>query len=219
MAEEVLRRNVVWEGGLDDLLGKPMSLQEKPYEKRDVIGEVVGPTDEDLVRRCQSGDNEAFGVLVKRHQNRIYRLICYTLGNRDNAEDLSQEAFLRAYQSIRSFRFKANFFTWIYRITVNVCLREMRRKKVFYSLEVGRSEPSYDEDQLGRMEKDEAVKQLYLSLDCLKEREKMVLVLREIEELSYDEIGRIMDYPLGTVKSAISRAREKLRHHLTGEYA
>jgi len=167
------------------------------------------------VRRCQDGDNEAFGVLVRRYQNRIYRLVCYTLGSKDGAEDIAQEAFLRAYQSIRGFRFKSSFFTWLYRIAVNLCLREMRRKKSL-SLETGSPAPSSDDDPLDKIEKEEIVKHLHRSLDRLKEREKMVLVLREMEELSYEEISRIMDYPLGTVKSAISRAREKLRDHLMG---
>ena len=217
MAQQALRGNVVLDINLN-FLGKPWSMAiKKDYKEGRSLDKKMETADEELVRRCQQGDKEAFGVLVGRHQNRIYRLVCYTLGKADGAEDLAQEAFLRAYQSIRGFRFKANFFTWLYRIAVNLCLREIRRKKFFHPLEDGGSTPSGNEDALGRIEKEEDLKHLYRCLDRLKDKEKMVLVLREIEELSYEEIGIIMDYPLGTVKSALSRAREKLRHHMTGE--
>lgn len=177
-----------------------------------------------LVKKSLQGDLEAFEELVLKYQNKVYSLSYRYMGNEEDAYDTAQEAFLKAFRSLRSFKGNSSFGTWIFRVTSNVCLDELRRKKrkpVPLSLdeplavwngnevekEIADPQPTadilYEEKELSQY-----IQQL---LDQLKPEFKAVLVLRDIEGFNYDEIAEILNCSLGTVKSRISRARSELR--------
>ncbi|MBP1761307.1 MAG: polymerase sigma factor RpoE [Firmicutes bacterium] len=185
-------------------------------------------SDQHLVKRTLHGDTYAFEELVKTYQNKVYMLAYRYMGNEDDANDMAQEAFIKAYRSLRSFKGDASFGTWIYRITTNVCLDELRRRKRKI-VPISLDEPlaTLDGDEIEReisdkslaadvvYEKKEFSQIIQLLLDEMKPEHKTVIVLRDIMELSYEEIAAVLDCSIGTVKSRISRARNILQKKLT----
>jgi RNA polymerase sigma-70 factor (ECF subfamily) len=185
-------------------------------------------SDQQLVKRTLHGDTYAFEELVKTYQNKVYMLAYRYMGNEDDANDMSQEAFIKAYRSLRSFKGDASFGTWIYRITTNVCLDELRRRKRKIA-PVSLDEPlaTLDGDVMEReipdqtfaadviYERKEFSQNIQLLLDEMKPEHKTVIVLRDVMELSYEEIAAVLDCSIGTVKSRISRARNILQKKLT----
>jgi RNA polymerase sigma-70 factor (ECF subfamily) len=184
-------------------------------------------SDQHLVKRTLHGDTYAFEELVKTYQNKVYMLAYRYMGNEDDANDMAQEAFIKAYRSLRSFKGDASFGTWIYRITTNVCLDELRRRKRKI-VPISLDEPlaTLDGDEIEReisdqslaadviYEKKEFSQNIQLLLDEMKPEHKTVIVLRDIMELSYEEIAVVLDCSIGTVKSRISRARNILQKKL-----
>ena len=174
-----------------------------------------------IIDRFKSGDGSAFEELVLKHQDRIYNLCRHMLGNAHDAEDAAQDTFLKAYRKLKDFRPEASFYTWLYRIAVNTCI-DHKKRPFFLSIfggspgeeefihEQPSDEPSperlYESKQLGRA--------LSTSLRQLSQKLRTVLILKEIEGLSYEEIAEVLDISTGTVKSRISRAREELRWRL-----
>lgn len=185
-------------------------------------------SDQHLVKRTLHGDTYAFEELVKTYQNKVYMLAYRYMGNEDDANDMAQEAFIKAYRSLRSFKGDASFGTWIYRITTNVCLDELRRRKRKIA-PISLDEPlaTLDGDEIEReisdqslaadvvYEKKEFSQNIQLLLDEMKPEHKTVIVLRDIMDLSYEEIAAVLDCSIGTVKSRISRARIILQKKLT----
>lgn len=185
-------------------------------------------SDQHLVKRTLHGDTYAFEELVKTYQNKVYMLAYRYMGNEDDANDMAQEAFIKAYRSLRSFKGDASFGTWIYRITTNVCLDELRRRKRKI-VPISLDEPlaTLDGDEIEReisdqslaadvvYEKKEFSQNIQLLLDEMKPEHKTVIVLRDIMDLSYEEIAAVLDCSIGTVKSRISRARIILQKKLT----
>ncbi|MDD3653227.1 MAG: sigma-70 family RNA polymerase sigma factor [Desulfotomaculaceae bacterium] len=179
-----------------------------------------------LVKRAKEKDLSAFEELVRIHQNRVYTLGLHLSGNREDAQDLAQEAFIRAYRALDSFRNEADFSTWLHRITVNVWLN-LRRKKVKQQMsldepyrsedgsEIQHEVASENDDPLWVLEQKELRDLVKVALMRLSDEHRMVLVLREIEGYSYDEISRVLGCTLGTVKSRLSRAREIMRRRMT----
>ena len=183
--------------------------------------------DEELlvVKRVLSGDNDAYELLVNAHQRQVYNLALKMLGDPDDAFDMSQEAFLRAYSSLSSFRGDSKFSVWLYRLTSNICIDYLRRKKrhmtssLTYIDELGHTEEIEipderfsPETQLERTQLREAV---VAAMDALSEEYRSILILREINGLSYDEIGEVLDLEAGTVKSRLFRARKRICSILT----
>ncbi len=180
-----------------------------------------------LVKRAKAKDLSAFEKLVRIHQNRVYALCLKMSGNRDDAQDLAQEAFIRAYRGLHSFRNEAEFGTWLHRITVNVCLNARRKDggRQIFSLddpyqgedgsELQREVATTNGDPLLALEEKEFLGLVRIALDSLSEEHRTVLVLREVEGYSYDEVARLTKCSLGTVKSRISRARENMRRRMT----
>ncbi len=173
-----------------------------------------------LVYKSKQGNKEAFEQLVKLYQNKVYAL-CYQLtSNQTDAQDLAQEAFVKAYRSLSGFRNEADFGTWMHRITVNLWINTRRRKKPEVSLDAtidtGNGEISFEvasggetpDEQLERKELSMLVK---LALNDLSEEHRTVLVLREMQGYNYEEIAQITGCSLGTVKSRINRARQNLK--------
>ena len=174
-------------------------------------------TVEELVRLAAGGDEEAFAQLVAMHEKRVYALALRITGDREDAEDAAQEAFLSAWKGLPNFRGEAGFSTWLYRLTSNAaidCLRRDRRQRVSASLDDGElgmevSDPAPTPQEQAESESlREAVR---WGLGELSNEHREVLALREFQELSYEEIAQQLDMDLGTVKSRISRARGALR--------
>jgi len=179
-----------------------------------------------LVKRAKKKDSSAFEELVRIHQNRVYALSLQLSGNRDDAQDLAQETFIRAFRALDSFRNEADFGTWLHRIAVNAWLN-LRRKndgKQTLSLdepykdeggsEIQREIASDDGDPLLALEEKEFRGLVRVALMELSDEHRTVLVLREMEGYSYEEISRMLECSLGTVKSRLNRAREVMRRKI-----
>jgi RNA polymerase sigma-70 factor (ECF subfamily) len=174
--------------------------------------------DNSIITKHKNGDPTAFEDLVLAYQDKIYNLCRFMLGNAHDAEDAAQDAFLKAYQALPKFQPKASLYTWLYRIATNTCI-DYKRKPIFESL-FGSSEEG---ERLvhDRASDDPSPEQLYQSkqmsqalqegLAKLSPKLRAVIVLLEIEALSYEEIAETLDISLGTVKSRIARAREDLK--------
>lgn len=196
------------------------AVREDPARKQSLRREVPSVVaqreaiDDDAiyVERCvhatdESERVEAFRVLLSRHRERVLNLAWQMLGSRDDAEDAAQEAFTLAFRSLNLFRGDSRFGTWVYRIAINVCLGRKRATKSCESLDDYESDGfASDHDAAKRAEKRIHVAR---TLDALSPPLRAVLVLREIHELSYEEIARILSVPVGTVRSRLSEARRK----------
>jgi RNA polymerase sigma-70 factor (ECF subfamily) len=172
----------------------------------------VDLSDEELVKLSQRGDLKSFTILVERYQKKIFRLAYSLVHDTDEAKDLTQESFIRAYTSVESFRGTARFYTWIYRITVNLCRDHFRKRTLEKA--VGNPEndpylnPSTPDTVASQHEIDRIVRQ---AISELPDDQRTVVILREIEELSYQEIANVTGISLGTVMSRLFYARQKLR--------
>ena len=173
-----------------------------------------------LVQRIQNGDADAFAVLMEEYQKKVYLLALRTVGNQQDAEDMTQEAFLRAYRSIHSFRGDSKLSVWLYRLTTNLCidLLRSRGRKPTVSLtvedndedtqELDVTDERYDPEEI--FQRRELQRAVQRGLAALPEDYRVILVLRELEGLSYAEIGEVLGLEEGTVKSRLFRARKKL---------
>lgn len=180
-----------------------------------------------LVEKAQNKDLAAFEELVQLYQNKVYALCVHLAGNHADAQDLAQEAMIRAYRSLGSFRNEADFGTWVHRITVNIWLNLRRKnsKRVIVSLddpyvndsgsEMQREVADEARDPLRELEDKEFRALVRSALGDLSEEHKAVLVLREIEGYSYEEVARMLGCSLGTVKSRLSRARAMMRRRMS----
>ena len=177
-------------------------------------------TDELMVARAKRGDGAAFEALVAPFERRIY-LTCFKLmGNEQDAGDCAQEALLRAYRAMHSYRSESRLETWLYRIAYNVCLDSLRKRKrtAAESLEA-MSESGFTPEDKGQtpyaaLEQKERMSALKKGLEKLPEDMRTVLLLSQVEGMGYDEIADITGAPVGTVKSRINRARLKLKEIL-----
>jgi len=192
---------------------------------------VTGPgqdPDHELVQAVLDGDGTAYRGLVERYQGRIYSVCFGMVRNPEDARDLAQEAFVKAYQNLSRFRLQASFYTWLCRIAMNVSIDHLRRQKVrkaelfedgvatrgqggVLSLGHGREDPGRN------LERKRLREQLAAALDDLPEDQRQVIVLREIEGLAYKEIAEVMSIPEGTVMSRLYYARKKLQAALKDE--
>ena len=174
-------------------------------------------TEQELVRAAAGGDTEAFERLVETYENKIYTLALRMSGSPDDAGDIAQEAFLAAWRGLPAFRGEAGFATWLYRLASNAAIDYLRRQRK------QRGELSLDDEELGldaldagpgpqdAAEGEEVRSAVAAGLGALSEGHRQVLVLRELQGLSYEEIAAVLAVDLGTVKSRISRARSALR--------
>jgi len=181
-----------------------------------------------LVRQAQAGDVRAFEELVTLYQDKVYNLSYYLAGNYTDAQDLAQEVFVKAYTSLGSFRQDADLGTWLHRITVNLWLNIRRRQKNsrVFSLddpvqtgegEITRTVAAVDPagDPVEVLEIQELQERVQKALLSLPEEFRTVLVLREMEDYSYDDIAEAMQCSLGTVKSRLNRARQALKEKIS----
>jgi len=166
--------------------------------------------DAQLVARCQAGERAAFEILLARYRNRVVNLAHGFLGSRDDAEDAAQDVFAAAFASIHTFRGDAQLWTWLYRITVNQCLHRKRRAKPCEN----RDDAGGDENP-GTTRDESAVVVARLgvesALDELSPPLRAVLVLREMHDLTYEEIAAALQIPIGTVRSRLNQARREFK--------
>ncbi len=171
-----------------------------------------------LLAACRAGEPAAFDRLVARHERAVYRLACRILGDAEEARDAAVETFTRAYRALDRFRAEAAVSTWLHRIATNVCLSRLaraRRRADVVPLD-GIAEPAADAaGPLARLEARETAERVRAALDSLPADQRTILVLRELEAQSYEAIAALLDLPVGTVKSRLSRARLALRARLT----
>jgi RNA polymerase sigma factor (sigma-70 family) len=170
-----------------------------------------GP-DDYWVRRAQAGDGKAFSELVRRHQNRVYRYLLRMLGSHDDALELTQDAFIKAWQALPDWQPEAQFVTWLMRIANNNALDALRRRKLveFVPLDDSFDAPGSEPDPERQAQATQEVRQLEANLMKLAPEHRQILLLREVEEMSYEEIGRVLLLSEGTVKSRLARARTAL---------
>jgi RNA polymerase sigma-70 factor (ECF subfamily) len=172
-----------------------------------------------LIDESLLGDSSAFGQLVKIHQDRLYNAVANFIGDRTEAEDVVQEAFVQAYLKLASFKRNAAFYTWLYRIAFNTAVSRKRRKRVETSVDQTREHTGSEPVDLGdtpgdRMMRDEQASQVHAALALLSDEHRAILVLREMDELDYDTIAEILGINIGTVRSRLHRARTQMREKL-----
>jgi len=179
--------------------------------------------DELLVRKCKGGDLDAFDELVRRYQSKVYTVAFRFMGNHADAGDLAQEAFIRVFQALASFRGDSSFATWIYRIASNVCRDELRKqqrqKKVSLDemIAYGGVSPLLvdgDPSPQEQLERSELKDQVQRHLNELSGDHRLILVMRDIQGMPYDEIASALDCSVGTIKSRLSRARQALKRKI-----
>ncbi len=168
--------------------------------------------DDAWVRRAQAGDRKAFSELVRRHQSPVYRHLSRMLGSQEDALELAQDTFVKAWQALPQWQPEAQFRTWLLRIANNTALDALRRRKLveFVPLEDSFDAPASGPDPERQAQVTQEVRQLEASLKRLAPEHREVLLLREVEEMSYEEIGRVLSLSEGTVKSRLARARAAL---------
>lgn len=188
-------------------------------------------TEQELVARAKAGDDRAFEQLMLDNQSRVYNLTLRMTGDPDDALDLAQAAFLNAWKGLKFFKGDSSFSTWVYRLATNACLdhlrKQKRRQNVWLPQPVdGETDAPPDvPDERYRpdtvLEQRERLNALRQGLALLSEEHRQVLVMRELDGLSYQEIGGLLDLEAGTVKSRIARARLALRKILleTGNFS
>lgn len=178
-----------------------------------------------LVKKSQSGDVESFELLISSYDKRAYNIAYRIMGNEEDAKDMAQEAMLRVFRALKDFKGQSSFSTWLYRIVTNVCLDELRRRKndKYVSLDStiqtdsGElhaelcSDKETPESVYEQVEQREIIKR---AIRELNEEYRSVIVLRDVQGFSYEEISKMLDCSLGTVKSRINRARTMLRERL-----
>ena len=182
-------------------------------------------TEEDfsLIRSFQQGHEQSFEDLVRRYQRQVGNIIYLTLGSREEIQDLTQEVFIRVYRALPKFEFDSSFFSWVYRITMNLCIDELRRRRIkkVLSLEF-LTEGTLEKERKSKdfstaadeVLADEKKSVILSALQKLSSEQRQIVIMREYEDLSYNEISGILGISLQAVKSRLFRAREELRQLL-----
>ncbi len=175
--------------------------------------------DHRLIAECLRGDSAAFGVLVRRYQERLYNTVYRLVGNAEDSYDVVQEAFLSAYQSLDGFKGDSLFFTWLYRIAVNTAISLKRKQRAVVSIDAGcngeqRIEPA-DPSESSRpshaMEQAEQGRRIQQALARLSPEHRIVLVMKDMEGQKYEIMAEVLQVPIGTIRSRLHRARLELR--------
>jgi RNA polymerase sigma factor RpoE len=187
---------------------------------------VPAPTEDmDLVRRARRGDLGAYDELVRRYQERIYATIYHMTSNHEDANDLAQEAFIKAFHALRSFKGGSSFYTWVYRIAVNKTINflKQRKQKGQMSLDDLDFHVEHDPDLVALISEKtprrevnlaELQEKLNSAMQKLSEPHRLVVTLHDVQGLSHEEIAKIMDCNIGTVRSRLFYARQQLQAHL-----
>jgi RNA polymerase sigma-70 factor, ECF subfamily len=166
--------------------------------------------DKQLVRACQQGDMRAFEALVSRYEKKVYWIAYNFVGNSEDAKDLAQEAFIRVYRSINKYDPKFNFYTWLYRIVVNLAIDQLRKKKKHESVSLDEFpvDPEIEADPDRPLANLELREQIETVLDAIPQKYKTVILLRDVHELPCDEIAKIINCTNATTRWRLHKARE-----------
>jgi RNA polymerase sigma-70 factor (ECF subfamily) len=189
----------------------------------------AGMLEGDLVRLARQGDLNAYDELVRRYQERIYATIYHMTSNHEDANDLAQESFIKAYQALKSFKGGSSFYTWLYRIAVNKTINFLKQRKNRHHFSLNdldfnaENDPDLvalvsDKTPLRNVGLTELQKKLNEALHKLSEPHRMVVVLHDVQGMSHEEIADIMDCNIGTVRSRLFYARQQLQSYLA-DYA
>jgi RNA polymerase sigma-70 factor (ECF subfamily) len=192
------------------LLGVALTREQEKDDDRRIIEAVLG------------GDHAAYRELVQRYEGRVYAIVYGMVRNQEDARDMAQEAFIKAYNNLHRFRLESSFYTWLYRIAMNVCIDFHRRRKLRRTEEFdegigargsdGAIDPIHRKLDPGKeLERKQLRERILTALEALPEEQKQIVVLREIDGMSYKEIAEVLDIPEGTVMSRLFYARKKLQ--------
>ncbi|MEO0079456.1 MAG: sigma-70 family RNA polymerase sigma factor [candidate division WOR-3 bacterium] len=180
--------------------------------------------DEELVRRVQAGNSDAFEELVRRYERKVYNITYRLLGNESDASEALQDTFLRAFRFLPKFKFKSSFYTWLYRIATNVCLTRLRKRKSPETVSL--DEPVDEDGELSleiadsKFSPEQVFQQRLLreklqeAIEALPEEYRTVIVLRDLEGLSNEEVSKVLKLSVPAVKSRLHRGRLALRERL-----
>ena len=175
----------------------------------------AGPEDAELVELTLRGHSEAFATLVERYDRAVYHLAYRTLHDVEEARDATQEAFFKAFRSLRTFRAGSKFSTWIFAITYHACCDRLNRRKHYASEELPERADTAPGPEQRVIALDEASR-LRAAIDALPEKYRTVITLFHLQGRQYDEIASVLGLPMGTVKTHLFRAKEQLRRLLSG---
>jgi RNA polymerase sigma-70 factor, ECF subfamily len=189
--------------------------------------DIVSADDLRLINACLDGDTAAFGVLVQRYQGRLYNTVYRLTENAEDAQDVVQDAFLHAYQSLDSFKGDSLFFTWLYRIAVNTAISLKRKRRVVLSIDSARNGESghepVDPSEVTRpghsVEREEQERRVRRALNALSPEHRVVLVMKDMEGQKYEDMAELLRVPIGTIRSRLHRARLELRELLERDEA
>ena len=199
-------------------------VRSNPRNARETVPAAV--TDEELVRRSKEDDERAFGELVSRYESKVYSLALRMVRNPEDAEDVLQDTFLRAYRGIKSFQGASTFSTWIYRITANSALMRLRKKQlptVSIEDQDERETPiniaDWTPGPVEQLMTQELQQEMDAAIGSLPPEFQQVFILRDVEEKSNAEVAEILDLSVAAVKSRLHRARLKVRNRLAGYFS
>jgi len=175
-------------------------------------------SDAEYVRRIQRGETESFEILVRRHEKAIFNLVYRMLGDYDDAAETAQEAFLSAYRAIGQFRGDANFSTWLYRIALNHATTRRKstntRQHRLVPLDGTELVSDVELGPAESLEKKEVRERVQRALNELEPEDAMIILLRDLQDIAYEDVARVLNIPVGTVKSRLHRARQALKARL-----
>jgi RNA polymerase sigma-70 factor (ECF subfamily) len=223
------------ENPLINLLNIPPPVASKPSEKDGEASSVdpdqgdSGLEDLELVGRCQKGDTQAFNELVTRHRGKIYIMIYHMVHNEQDAWDLAQEGFFKAWKSLGQFRGQSSFYTWLYRISMNLSLDWLRKRQIQGGVEFNdglelniepgaATAPCSTVAPREKMERDEVRVRINEAIERLSPEHRAAILMREVEGMPYEEIAAAQKCSLGTVMSRLFYARKKLQTMLKDLY-
>ena len=172
-----------------------------------------------IIEQVVNGNAAAFEALVESYQSRLFNSLIHSLGCPEEAEDVVQEAFVKAFSKLKTFKQNSSFYTWLYRIAINIAISRHRRKKPKSSLDeyrmsVGHEPVDESNHPSKNLDLEERAAQVQAALELLSEQHRAIIVLREIDEHDYEAISELLDLPVGTVRSRLHRARNQLRTYL-----
>ena len=202
-------------------LKEPVQMWDAPPEQ-----DAPEANDAALVRRSQAGDFRAYDELVRRYQERIYATVYHMTSNHEDASDLAQDAFIKAFQALKSFKGDSSFYTWVYRIAVNKTINFLKQRKNRHHLSLNDIDFSAENDpdlvalishktprrDLNLVELQEKLNAAMMKLSAVH---RLVVTLHDVQGLSHEEIGKIMDCNVGTVRSRLFYARQQLQAYLS----
>jgi len=204
-----------------ELMESPATTNDAASAKQEAAAE-----DRELVRKAKTGDMDAYDQLVRRYQERIYGTIYHMTSNHEDANDLAQETFVKAYSALKNFKGDSSFFTWVYRIAVNKTINflKQRKNRSFLSLNDLDHNVEHDQELVELVSQDtprrdagltELAEKLNEAMQKLSEDHRMVVTLHDVQGLSHEEIGKIMECNTGTVRSRLFYARQQLQAYLS----